>query len=151
MKPIGFLGVALVGLGAILFLSKKEAAGEVPPEGVWQYSNLQASRGAGVFNYEGVEVYQTVAFSARVTNPGSQSATKTVQLMWQRMDVEGGAPTPSYAISLMLAPGESFVYANPTGDDPSALLVLPGFIVDLWLRDSDGNESNVIRYTAPAW
>lgn len=88
----------------------------------------------------GPGAWKTVGFEATVTNIGNRTTTKTVQLFWRRIDI-AGSPMPSYSISLTLAPGGSVVFANPTGDVPNTILIYYGMTFQLWLRDSDGNES----------
>lgn len=131
----------------------------------WVYSDVRAWRGRGLWNYLGVEIWQTIDFSVVITNPGVSTATKTVQLFGRRYFYGdegytnpdgspymgwGGVLGPLYAISLTLSPGQNYTLATPTGGDTDIMYTQPGWTFEFWWVDSDGQESARVQYTAPA-
>lgn len=151
MKPLGFLGIALAGLGAILLLTRKAEAAPptVPPEEIppevppvvppappvgpdWAYSDVAGAMN-GAF----------LTLGARITNNTSGVLTRNVSYFVSIPSIPASWDVDIRAVTLGGGETKWVDFSFELWAVPP-----PGTTVEMWLQDDAGGVSDKVFLTA---
>ncbi len=116
-----------------------------PPVAPFTFSNAWAE----LVDCISAPAWKTMNYGCRITNPGSQTLTKTLKVMWHYYETAN--PANSYSaeltrFSLTLTPGQiyDFTFYGNINEENAWLVISTQTTHCIWLEDLDGNKSPVL-------